>query len=31
LERFRIRRGAAKGEDYALMRRNIRGEGIADQ
>lgn len=30
LERFRIRRGAAKGEDYALMRRDIRGEGIAD-
>ena len=30
LERFRIRRGLAKPEDYALMRRNIRGDGIAD-
>lgn len=30
LERFRLRRGAARGDDYALMRRDIRGEGIAD-
>ena len=30
LERFKIRRGMAKGDDYALMRRNIRGEGIAE-
>lgn len=30
LERFRLRRGAARGDDYALMRRDVRGEGVAD-
>jgi hypothetical protein len=31
LERYRIRRGTARGDDYALMRRDIRGDGIADR
>lgn len=31
LERYRIRRGIAKGDDYAMMRRDIRGDGIADR
>lgn len=28
LEHFGIRRGIAKGDDYALLRRDVRGDGI---